>query len=173
MLMRLLVVAVALGIAVPFVRAQQPPKPGPEHEKFKEMVGEWEATVKMAGAESKATVTYKLDFDGFYLIEQFEGEFGGMKFKGRGQTGYCPLRKKYITIWIDSMSPSPLVLSGNFDKDGKTLTEEGEGPNMEGKMSKYKNVGTMTDKDTMEFKMYEVKDGKDVEMMSIVYKRKK
>jgi hypothetical protein len=173
MMMRLLVVALAVGIAVPLARAQEAPKPGPEHEKFKDMVGEWDCTVKVAGGESKAKATYKIDFGGFFLIEQFEGDFGGMKFKGRGQTGYCPLRKKYVTLWIDSMSPSPLVMTGNFDSEGKTLTEEGEGPNMEGKMVKMKSVGTKPDKDTMLFQFYEVKDGKDVEMMSISYKRKK
>jgi len=173
MRIRLLAVVLAFGASALIARAQEPPKPGPEHEKFKEMVGEWDCTVKMGNMETKAKAVYKIDFGGFYLIEQFEGDFGGMKFKGRGQTGYCPIRKKYFTSWIDSMSPSPLVLTGSFDKDGKTLTEEGEGPNQEGKMTKYKNIGTMTDKDTMEFKMYEVKDGKETEMMSIVYKRKK
>ena len=123
--------------------------------------------------EAKASATYTLDFGGFFLIEQFQGEFNSMKFKGRAQVGYCPLRQKYVSTWIDSMSPTPLVMTGNFDKEGKTLTEEGEGPNHEGKLAKLKNVYTMPDKDTMNFTMYEVKDGKDTEMMSIVYKRKK
>ena len=173
MTIRLLAVVLAFGTATLVARAQEPPKPGPEHEKFKEMVGEWDCTVKMGPMEAKATAQYKLDFGGFYLIEQFEGDFGGMKFKGRGQTGYCPIRQKYFTTWIDSMSPSPMVLTGNFDKEGKTLTEEGEGPNPQGKMAKFKNVGTMTDKDTMEFTMFEIKDGKEEKMMSITYKRKK
>ena len=64
-------------------------------------------------------------------------------------------------------------MTGDFDKEGKTLTEEGEGPNQQGKMAKFKNVGTMTNKDTMEFTMYEIKDGKEEKMMSITYKRKK
>jgi hypothetical protein len=63
-------------------------------------------------------------------------------------------------------------MSGNFDKEGKTLTEEGEGPNQEGKLAKFKNVYKKTDKDTFHFTMYELKDGKEVETMSITYKRK-
>ena len=173
MRIRFAVSVLALFVGVALVRAQEAPKPGPEHEKFKELVGEWDATVKMAGSESKAKATYKLDFGGFYLIENFEGDFGGMKFKGRGQCGYCPIKKKYFTIWIDSMSPSPMMMMGSFDKDGKTLTEEGEGPGMDGKMAKFKSVSTMTDKDTIEFKMSTVADGKENEMMSITYKRKK
>jgi hypothetical protein len=172
MKIRLLAIALALGVGAS-ARAQEPQKPGKEHEKLKALVGEWDATVKMGDGEVKAKATWKLDFGGFYAIEQFEGDFGGMKFKGRGQSGYCPIKKKYFTIWVDSTSPTPLVMMGDFDKEGKTLTEEGEGPNMEGKLAKFKNVSTMTDENTMEFKMYEVKDGKDVEMMKITYKRKK
>ena len=173
MRIRLFVAVLAIVAGAGLARAQEAPKPGPEHEKFKDLVGDWEATVKMGNTESKANVSYKLDFGGFYLIEQFDGDFGGMKFKGRGQTGYCPIKKQYVMTWIDSMSPSPMLMAGNFDKEGKTLTTEGEGPNMEGKMAKFKSVSTMTDKDTVNFTMYEVKEGKDTEMMSIVYKRKK
>ena len=36
---------------------------------FKEMVGEWEATVKFGPMESKAKAVYKLDFGGFFLGE--------------------------------------------------------------------------------------------------------
>ena len=173
MKVRLLVAILALGAFAAIAPAQEQPKPGPEHEKFKDLVGEWDCTVKMGPMEVKAKAAYNLDFGGFFLIEQFEGDFGGMKFKGRGQAGYCPIRKKYFTVWIDSMSPTPLVMTGNFDQSGKTLTEEGEGPNQEGKMAKFKSVSTLADKDTINFTMYEVKDGKDTEMMSIVYKRKK
>ncbi|HLW66737.1 MAG TPA: DUF1579 family protein [Gemmataceae bacterium] len=171
MMMRILSVALIFGIAASLARAQEIPKPGPEHDKFKDMVGDWETTVKMAGAETKGKASYKIGFNGFFMIEEFEADFGGFKFHGRGQTGYCPVRKKYITTWIDNMDPSPLVMSGNFDKEGKTLTENGEGTR-EGKLVKLKSVGTMPDKDTMLFHFYEVKDGKDVEMMSITYKRK-
>ncbi len=173
MKIRLLAAILALGAVAAFARAQEPSKPGPEHEKFKDLVGEWEATVKFGPMETKATAKYTLDFGGFFLIEQFEGDFGGMKFKGRGQMGYCPIRKKYISTWIDSMSPTPMIMAGNFDKEGKTLTEEGEGPTQDGKIGKFKTVSTMTDKDTINMVMYQVADGKETEMMSITYKRKK
>jgi hypothetical protein len=163
----------ALTFVASITNAQEPPKPGPEHAKFKEAVGEWDATVKMMGSEMKAKASYKLDLGGFYLIEDFEGDFGGMKFSGRGTSAYCPIRKKYIMTWCDNMSPSPMIMTGSYDKSGKTMTQVGEGPNHEGKMSKFKSISTMTDKDTMTMTMFEVKDGKDNEMMSITYKRKK
>lgn len=173
MRIRLFVSALALFACVTLVHAQEQPKPGKEHEKFKSMVGEWDATMKFGGMESKAKASYKLDFGGFYLVEDFEGDFGGMKFQGRGQMGYCPIKKKYFTIWIDSMSASPVMMAGNYDESGKTLTEEGEGPGQDGKMAKYKSVSTLVDNDTMEMKMFMVADGKDNEAFSITYKRKK
>jgi hypothetical protein len=61
-----------------------------------------------------------------------------------------------------------------YDKDGKVLTYSGEGPGENGKLTKMKTTSEMKDKDTVIFKMYGVgKDGKDVEMVTITYKRKK
>lgn len=173
MKIKLLAAVLAVGLGVSLGRAQEMPKPGPEHEKLKALVGEWDATIKHSGGESKGKTVISLDFGGFFAIEDFNGEFGGMKFKGRGQHGYCPIQKKYFNVWIDSMSASPVMFTGNYDKDGKTLTELGEGPGMDGKMMKMKSVTTLQDADTMVFTMYDITSGKDVEMMSITYKRKK
>jgi hypothetical protein len=72
------------------------------------------------------------------------------------------------------MSTTPMIFEGNFDKDGKVLTMTGEGPGMEGKPVKLRSTSEMKDKDTFVFKMYAPdKDGKDQEMMTITYKRKK
>ena len=50
---------------------------------------------------------------GLWVLSKFEGDFGGMKFEGRGQFGYDPIKKKYVGTWIDSMSPTLSVLEGN------------------------------------------------------------
>jgi hypothetical protein len=157
------------------VRAQpQFPKPAPEMEKLNVLEGTWDATVKTGGMESKATATYKTDLGGMWLISDFQTEFGGMKVQGKGLDSYDPAKKKYVTVWVDSMSTSPLVMEGTYDKDGKALTMTGEGPGQDGKLTRFKSVSEMKDKDSMVFTLYEVgKDGKDHEMMSITYKRKK
>ena len=74
-------------------------------------------------------------------------------------------------IWLDSMSTSPMVMEGTYDKDKKTLTMVGEGPGMDGKPAKHKAVTEMKDNDNMEFAMY-VGEGKDP-AFTISYKRKK
>ena len=68
--------------------AQDFPKPGKEHERLHEMVGEWDAVMKMAGQESKAKATYRSILGGMYVESDFEGDLGGLKFQGRGLDGY-------------------------------------------------------------------------------------
>jgi hypothetical protein len=148
------------------------PKPGPEHALLKKFAGDWDATVSFPGGESKATSRSAVVLGGFWLITNFRGEFGGAKFEGRGTMGYDPRKKKYVSTWVDSMSPSLLVMEGSFDKDGKTYTETGEGPGPDGKPSKMKSVYEFKD-DGLVFTMYTVAEGKDQQMLKIVYKRKK
>jgi hypothetical protein len=155
-------------------QAQEPPKPGPEHERLKQMEGTWEATSKVGGMESKGTMTYKMWLGGLWLLSEYKGEFAGAKFEGKGLEGYDPAKKKYITVWIDSMSAAPLVLEGNYDKAGKVLTMTGEGPGPDGKPMKYKTVSEMKDKDSMVFTLFGPgQDGKVQDMVTITYKRMK
>lgn len=163
--------ALAVALAAPAARAQQPAKPGPEHEILKKMEGTWDATMKMMGQESKATATYKMDLDGLWLTSTFEGSFGGEKFSGRGLDSYDPAKKKFVSVWVDSMTTSPMLMEGTYDKDKKTLTMTGDGPGMDGKPVKFKSVSEMPDDDTINFSMY-MGDGKEPGF-TITYKRKK
>jgi hypothetical protein len=174
-IVRLSLIACAAGaLLVPAAVAQQPPKPGPEHERLKKAEGTWEATVKFGDQESKGTMTYKMDLGGIWLVADFEGDFGGMKFKGKGLDSYDPAKKKYVSVWIDSMSTSPMLMEGTYDEKSKTLTMIGEGPGMDGKPTKYKSVLQHKDDNTMVMTMSAAgKDDKDQVMMTITYKRKK
>jgi hypothetical protein len=169
-----LVLCAAVALPVGAVRAQQAAKPGPELEKMKALEGVWDATAKFGDMESKGTMTMKMDLGGMWLSSAFEGEFGGQKFSGKGFESYDPTKKKYVNVWVDSMSNTPMIMEGSFDKDGKVLTYTGEGPGEDGKLTKMKTTIELKDKDNMVFKMYGVgKDGKDAEMFTITYKRKK
>jgi hypothetical protein len=153
---------------------QQPPQPGPEMEKLKELVGTWDAAIKMGPQESKGKVVYKLELGGLWLVSDFEGEVEGQKFTGKGLDSYDPTKKKYVSVWVDSMTTSPLFSEGTYDKDGKVMTMTGEAPGPDGKPMKMKMVTEHKDKDTMVFTMYGPgPDGKDASMFSISYKRRK
>lgn len=163
-------VALTAVLAAP-APAQEAPKPGPEHEVLKKMEGNWDLTMKFGGMESKGTVTYKMDLGGLWLVSSLESDLFGQKFSGRGLDSYDPVKKKYVGIWVDSMSTSPMVMEGTYDKEKKALTLAGEGPGMDGKPTKYKSVSVMPDDDTINFTMY-IGDGADP-AFTIVYKRKK
>jgi hypothetical protein len=165
---------VALAWASATAWGQEFPQAGPEHQRLKRLEGEWIATVKSAEGESKGTMTYRAECGGLWLVSDFRGEFGGQKFQGRGLDGYDPQKKKYVSVWVDSMSTRPMLLEGDRDEGKQTLTMVGEGPGPDGKPAKYKSVSRQVDADHETFKMYMVgPDGKDVEMMTIDYARKK
>ena len=164
------VVLVVCG-TIPAARAQEPPKPGPEHEILKKLEGNWDLTMKFGGMDAKGSVVYKMELGGLWLTSALETELLGMKFSGRGMDGYDTTRKKYVSVWVDSMAFSPMMMEGTYDKAKKTLTMVGDGPGMDGKPTKYKSESVMTDDNTINFIMY-VGDGKDP-AFTIVYKRKK
>jgi hypothetical protein len=152
----------------------QGPQPGPEHQRLKELEGTWDAVVKLAEGESKGTMTYKIDLGGMWLTSEFRGELAGTKFHGKGFDGYDPIKKKYVGIWVDSMSSSPVVTEGTFDKEGKVLTMTGEGPGPDGSPMKYKLTTEHKTKDLLVFTMFAPgPDGKDMAMMTITYTRRK
>jgi hypothetical protein len=173
---RTLTALAALLVLTPAVLAQQPqmPKPGPEHEKLQSLVGTWDCVMKMAGMESKCTSTYKSDLGGFWISSDFQGEFGGMKFTGRGLDGYDPSKKKYVGVWVDSMSPTGMVSEGTYDAAGKVLTMTGEGVGQDGKPAKYRMTTEHIDKDHFVFSMFVTgADGKEAPAFTIDYKRRK
>jgi hypothetical protein len=163
-----LVVAVLAGPA----SAQEVAKPGAEHKRLKKRAGTWTTTMKADGKEHKGTVTYKMELGGLWLVGSMESELGGdVKFSGKSVDTYDARKKKYVGVWFDSMSTTPMTMEGSYGKDGKTLTMVGDGVGMDGKPAKWKSVSTMTDDDTIEMKMY-VGDAKEP-MFTVTYKRKK
>lgn len=165
-------VAVVAGLlAGPAVRAQDFPKPGPEHDVLKKLEGDWDTTMKMGGMESKGTAVYKMDLGGLWLASTFNGDVGGQKFTGKGYDTFNPMKKKYVSVWVDSMSASPMTMEGEYDAAKKTMTMVGEMMGPDGKMAKNKTVSEFKDADTINFGMY-VGDEKEP-MFTITYKRKK
>ena len=165
--------AACLILAAARLPAQQPaPKPGPEHEHLKQMEGLWEATIHSQEGQSKGTLSRKMDLNGLWLLEHFKGEFGGMTFQGRGATSYDAGKKKYVNVWIDSMSTLPMVAEGTYDKSKKIMTMVGDMPLPDGKSMKVTMISEAKDANNTVFTMRGAgPDGKDFELMKITYKR--
>ena len=151
--------------------AQEPPKPGPEHKLLKTREGTWDTVMKAGDMEFKGTMTYKMELGGLWLISSLESDLGGRKFFGKGLETYDAKKKKYVSVWFDSMSVTPMTMEGGYDKEGKTLTMVGDGVGMDGKPAKWKSVTKMPDDDTIEMSMY-VGEAKDP-MFTVTYRRKK
>ena len=164
----------AFAMAQVLARGQGAPTPGPEHEHLKKLEGTWNAKMKMGDNETPATATYKMVCGGMWLMSDFQGEFDGQKFSGRGLDGYDPEKKKYVAVWVDSMSTRPMLLEGTHDKEKKTTTMTGEAPGPDGKLAKHKMMTHMPDDDHMTFTMFIIDaDGKENKVMTIEYTRKK
>ena len=168
------VAAFGLLVAAAQLSAQAPEvKPGPEHALFNKWEGTWDATIKSKEGESKGTGTWKVGLNGLWLLEHFKADFGGMTFEGHGATSYDPAKKKYVNVWIDSMSTSPMVSEGTYDKAKKTMTMVGTMPLPDGKTTRVTMTTVTKDADTKTFAMAGAgPDGKQIEMVYITYKRR-
>jgi hypothetical protein len=181
--MKRIAMSVIAAVAILSARsawAQEGPKPGSEHEKLKQLAGEFDTKAKMhipglPVQESKGEYKAKMDVGGLFLVGEFKGQMFGQEFQGRGLTGYDTYKKKYTGIWVDSMSTAIYSIEGSFDGSGKEYTEKMEGPDpMSGKTMKMRMVTNFKDKDNFEMKMYGPgQDGNEMLMMEIAYTRKK
>ena len=163
--------ALAVVLAVPSVRAQEGPKPGPEHEYLKKMEGNWDLTMKFGDMEDKGTVTYKMELGGLWLVSNLESTMFGGKFYGKGLDTYDPTSKKFLSYFFNSMGTRPVAMEGTYDKEKKILTLAGDAPGPDGTPMKYKSTSEMPDDNTIKFTMW-MGDAKDP-AFTITYKRKK
>lgn len=169
----LVLCSLCLVSIVTAISAQMPmPEPTEHHGHFKDMEGEWDATMKMMEMEVPGVEKNEVVCGGLWLKTEYESELMGQPFEGLGLTGYDPEKGKYVMMWIDSGSMTWIISEG--DLEGTTMTLWSMMPNMSGEMVKTKMVEEMPDKDTRILTFSQKgEDGKDVETMSISYKRRK
>lgn len=169
--MRTIVVVALTVLLTNITSAQEPAQPGPEHKMLKQREGVWSTLMKAGGMEFKGEVTYKMELGGLWLVGSMESDLMGQKFYGKSLDTYDAKKKTYVGTWFDSMSTTPMIMEGNYDKDKKLFTMIGDGVGMDGKPAKWKSVSEFPDEDTVNMKMY-VGDAKEP-MFSVTYKRKK
>jgi hypothetical protein len=153
--------------------AQGPAQPGPEHEVFKKLAGKWDCQITLpGGGTASGSSTFRTELNGLHLVQEFEGNFGGLPFHGRGVTSYCPIRKKYLANWVDDMTATPTRSEGTLSDDGKKLTETGEGSDGQGGLLKIKGVTEIVSDDQLTYTMHGLMDNQETEMLKIIYRRK-
>ena len=154
-------------------------KPAPlakEHEMLQRDVGTWDAVVKCAMPGQPETTepgaeTVTSTCCGVWLWTNFQGSMGGKPFEGHGILGYDTKAKKYVGIWIDSMSATAAVTNGTFNDATKSLSLAGECTCPVGKPMTMTETLTWKGDDTKVAQMKFTTEGQ-TSTMQIDYKRK-
>jgi hypothetical protein len=152
--------------------------PGPVHQQFAKMVGNWKAAVStyMEGQETKseATATYQMVLGGRYLHGSFKGNMMGMPFEGMELDAYDNATKEYISVWVDNMGTGVLYMKGKRDdKTGDVVYMGTMVEPMSGKDQVEKTVIKQIDNDHQQMLMYTLDGGKETKNMQIDYTRVK
>jgi hypothetical protein len=158
--------------AIAPLSAQEMIKPGKEHALLAETVGTWDVDFGSPGGDMKGKCTYKMAHGGLWLTSELDAKMAEGPFTGQGLDSYDPVKKKYVSVWIDSMSPTPVILEGDRSADGKTITMTGKGPGMDGKQVDFKTVTEFVSKDKHVFKLW-MGDTQGEPMMTATYQRAK
>jgi hypothetical protein len=99
---------------------------------------------------------------------------GDIPFQGKGMDGYDLLKKKYVSVWVDSMISAPMIFEGDYDASGKVLTMICKAPDPEGKPAVWRSVSKFISADEHTFEMFMTPEGgKEASMMVVTYKRAK
>lgn len=172
-----------LALAAGSAPAQEAAKPGPEHLALAKEAGVWDAEVRtwMQGPDALPDVSHGTEEitlmpGGLWLTSKFEGKMGDLPFSGRGISGYDPVKKKYVDVWVDSNDPHMLMLEGEFDKATGSLTSHGKATEPRtGKPYDVKTVAKLKGDDEREFVFYLKNDetgGEYYKLLEITYKRR-
>jgi hypothetical protein len=152
--------------------------PGEGHKKLEPLVGTFDAKVTSwmdpakPPTQSSGTAERKWVLGNRYVEEQFTSTFMDQPFTGIGYTGYDNVGKKYVSVWMDSMSTGIMEMKGTAS--GNAISETGSMLNpMNAKPMNLKSKMTVTDNDHQTFEMWgPAPDGKMYKMMEITYTRK-
>lgn len=154
-------------------------QPGEPHRQFASLAGSWTTATKewmepgKPPIESTGTAEMKMLLDGRYLQQEYNSTMMGQPYSGMGITAYDNLRKKYVSIWLDTMGTGPFTMEGTASPDGKTITLKGQHDEPGGGHMVHRAVWKLVDANTQTFDMYGTHGhGKEMKMMEIMYTRK-
>jgi hypothetical protein len=108
-------------------RWMQTMKPGPAHERLKELLGSYDITMRMWMApdqppmESKGTEEITWFAEGKWLLSTRSMTMMGQPTKGLMILGYDNFKERYVQMKVDSMQTSIFNAFGHFDQSGDNL----------------------------------------------------
>ncbi|MGE0001709.1 MAG: DUF1579 domain-containing protein [Fimbriimonadaceae bacterium] len=130
-------------------------KPVAEHEWLQNLVGEWkvESVMQMGPDQEPCHATGHesvTSLGGLWAFVQGTGEMpGGAQMRYFATLGFDVSFREYRGCWFADMSSHLWKQVGTLSADGKTMTLDCEGPDMEedGKTANYRDVIHLVDKD--------------------------
>ncbi len=154
-------------------------KPGPYHERLAKRIGKYdtEMTVYGMAAPMKSTGEAEIRWliEGRWMITESKYSMMGQPARGYAIEGYDNFKKKYVGMWVDSMSTALLTMSGTASRDGQTESMWGlmDEP-MTGEVGKHaKYVTRVISDDKFVFEIHDLAIGGDrTKVVEIVYTRK-
>ena len=156
-------------------------EPGKYHAHLEPLVGRWKQTVKWWMAPdgppdvSTGNCEYRWILGKRFVLQEVKGDMEGQPFEGLGIIGYDNFKKKYTSMWADTMSTAIFTLLGTCDDSGKVFTMIGEHDDVfTGKANqKYRSVVRIINNDMHVDEMYmDGPDGKEYKALEITYTRK-
>jgi hypothetical protein len=101
--------------------------PPPELQKLAALLGRWNAEQHMFAvgdspeSREKSTAEYQWVMGGMHLKGTHSFAFEGKPMSGQSVWSFDPVRSEYQCVWMDGMSPTCQVFTGNFTGDGKLV----------------------------------------------------
>ena len=178
-LVGLLVAAVSLSAQEQKIDASIP---GPKHKILEGLVGTFDAKLKLyfipgqAVVDSSGMTTRAMILNGRYLREDHDMKTAGKDFKGKALIGFDPFKKKFVSVWADSMSTAFVVTEGEYDEAAKTFTLIGSDHDpITGQKNKARDVLRIdsADKQTLQMFRQPLDGGAEKKMIEVIYTRKK
>lgn len=153
--------------------------PGEPHKLFATLAGSWTTQTKewmepgKPPTESTGTAEMKMLLDGRFLYQEYNAQMMGQPFSGIGIDAYDNIRKRYVTVWMDTMGTGLFLMEGTASADGKTITLRGSHPEPGGGKMTHRAVWKIVDHNSQQFDMYGAHHGqKESKFLEITYSRK-
>jgi hypothetical protein len=164
----------------PMEAAMKLAQPGKYHKMLDPLVGTFQAEVKIwmdpTSTEpnvSHGAMTNSWILDGRFVQHEYEGEFMGEAFRGKGLTGYSNNAEEFQGLWVDTWTTNLSISNGEISADGKTLTlNKTDVDPTSGQEMTVKEVIQIVDKNKHTMTSFVDTPAGEQKMMEIVYTRK-
>ncbi len=150
--------------------------PNENHQRLSYMVGTWKTDVTaMWGPEpekSQGRTKSEWKLGKRFVGYEYQGQMMGQPFEGLGYTGYDNIKKKYVSVWMDSMGTMMFTEEGDYDASSKTFTYRGEMNSPMGEKIKTRTTIEVVSDDKHVMTFHHTMPGQpESKVMEIVYRR--